>query len=143
MSLRIIVCTFVFALLSGCTSNPGTFNLDLANLNYPLPAHSKICLPEVKYQCSSNGCERTKPTVFILYDEINSIVYRCDDKPCDAYEMEEFPGGAFKYLVPKDGGNLTFKMADGAALPGIANQYVETAGILLDVMVSHGTCYDN
>jgi hypothetical protein len=121
-----------------------TFDVDLSSLNYELPAYTKICIPEVKHFCSDEGCETTKPSVFILYDKNKGLLYRCDEKPCDVYEVNEYPSGMFTYLRPKDAKEFSVKIADDPIVktvaPEMENKYIEIAGTGLGVMVSNGTC---
>lgn len=119
--------------LDSTTKDALAFDIDVSNLSYQLPPYTKICLPETKQQCSEAGCEDVKPTVFILYDENNSMVYRCDNKPCDGYEVERNESGLFTILEPIEARSFSVKLS-------FNNKYVETVGFGLDTLVSHGTC---
>ena len=110
-----------------------TFDIDVSTLSYQLPAYTKICLPKTKQQCSEAGCEPVKPTVFILYDENNSMVYRCDNKPCDGYKIVKNESGLFTVLEPIEARAFSVKLS-------FDNKYIETVGFGLDTLVSHGTC---
>ncbi|MCH7828726.1 hypothetical protein IH982_02590 [Patescibacteria group bacterium] len=110
-----------------------TFDIDVSALSYQLPLYTKICLPETKQQCSETGCKPVKPTVFILYDENNSIVYRCDNKPCDSYNVVSNESGLFTILEPIEARAFSIKLS-------LDNKYIETVGFGLDTLVSHGTC---
>lgn len=119
--------------LESTTKDDLTFDIDVSTLSYQLPPYTKMCLPETKQQCSEVGCEPVKPTVFILYDENNSIVYRCDNKPCDGYEVERNESGLFTVLEPIEARAFSVKLS-------FDNKYIETVGFGLDTLVSHGTC---
>lgn len=117
----------------GDTKDDLTFDIDVSALSYQLPPYTKICLPETKQQCGEVGCESVKPTVFVLYDENNSIVYRCDNKPCDGYEVVRVESGLFTVLQPVEPRVFSVKLS-------FDNKYVETVGFGLDTLVSHGIC---
>ena len=155
--LTIIITSFIF--LVGCTSLPQEnepkenegnnienlmFDIDLSSLDYKLPSYTKICIPETKQFCSKEGCEQIKASVFVLYDNNNKLLYRCDEKPCDVYEVDVYPSGIFKYLRPKNAKDLSLKIADDptvkTAFPEIENEYIELLGTGLEVMVSNGKC---
>lgn len=132
------------ALQENKSNSNENFDLDLSSLNYKLPVYTKMCIPEVKHFCSAKGCEATKPSVFILYNKNTGVLYRCDEKPCDIYEVDEYSSGMFTYLRPKDAKELSVKIADDPIVktvnPEIENKYVEVAGTGLGVMISNGTC---
>ena len=121
-----------------------SFNIDLSLLDYELPYYTMACFPEIKYSCSEDGCEEVKPTVFILYDRDFKILYRCDEKPCDSYLIDEYQSGMFIYLRPKDAKELSIKIANHSVVDTIApemkNKYIELAGSGLSVLVSNGQC---
>jgi hypothetical protein len=123
-----------------------SFDIDFSSLSYELPYHTKLCIPEVKHRCSEEGCVKIKPKVFVLYDEISKTVYRCDEKPCDSYSVNEYTSGIFTYLRPTDVKDLSIKIADDPAVglvnSEMSNQYIEMAGSMLSVMVSNGRCID-
>ena len=110
-----------------------TFDIDVSALSYQLPPYTKMCLPETKQQCSKAGCKPVKPTVFILYDENNSIVYRCDNKPCDSYDVVRNESGLFIILEPIEARAFSVKLS-------FDNKYIETVGFGLDTLISHGIC---
>ena len=117
----------------GDTKDDLTFDIDVATLSYQLPSFTKMCLPETTQQCGEAGCNPRKPTVFILYNENNNTLYRCDKKPCDGYEVMRNEGGLFTVLEPVEPRAFSVKLSfDG--------KYIETVGFGLDTLVSHGTC---
>ncbi len=126
-------------LLSGCSSeeNPSqkdlSFDININNLSYILPEYTKICIPNRKQYCTTNGCEDIKPTVFVLYDENNNMVYRCDNNPCDGYEVTSSPSGMFTNITPVEPRGLSVKIADNG-------EYTESATLGLDTLISYGTC---
>lgn len=120
------------------------FDIDLSSLKYKLPDFDIICLPEQKYFCSNEGCNRKKASVFLLYKKYSNLLYRCDRQPCDKYEVNEYPSGMFTYLRPKDAKELSVKIANDSIVddivPEIKNEYIELAGMGLAVMISNGSC---
>ncbi|MCK4387030.1 MAG: hypothetical protein KAV41_03050 [Candidatus Pacebacteria bacterium] len=115
-------------------NNELAFDLDLSSLSYNLPNYTKICLPETKQACTPEGkCENIKPTVFLLYDEPNSMIYRCDNKPCDGYEVSKNESGLFTYLEPITPRGFIVKISSD-------NKYVETVSFGLDTLISYGYC---
>lgn len=153
--LLIIIISSFTLLLAGCsnTTTPTenkdlSFDIDFSSLSYELPYHTKLCIPEVKHNCSTEGCEKIKPTVFVLYDETSKIVYRCDEKPCDSYSVNEYPSGIFTYLTTTDAKQLSIKIADNSihsvdiVNPEMRNKYIEVAHSMLSVMISNGKCID-
>ncbi len=133
----IIVLVVGFFLLrdtQGENTNDLAFDLDITSLSYSLPSYTQACLPEKKQYCTSGGsCENIKPAVFLLYDEINSMIYRCDDKPCDSYEMNKTESGLYTILEPIIPRGFTVKISSD-------DSYVETASIGLDQFISYGAC---
>lgn len=110
------------------------FDLDITSLSYNLPSYTQMCLPEKKQYCTSDSsCENIKPVVFLLYDEINDLIYRCDDKPCDSYEMNKTKSGLFTILEPITPQGFTVKISSDGS-------YVETASLGLDQYISYGKC---
>lgn len=117
------------------TNNSQSFDLDINSLTYQLPEYSKICLPDSRFDCSSSGCERNKPSVFVLYDESASKVYRCDNRPCDGYSVSKEVSGQFTNLTPVTPNGSLYKLSDD-------NKYVETVSIGLDFIIYNGSCTD-
>jgi hypothetical protein len=150
---KILIITFLSSfllLLSGCNtqviSSDLEFDVNLATLSYDLPQYDKICIPDIKHYCDKDGCKRIKPLVFILYDKINKIVYRCDEKPCDALPVEVYNRGIFTYLRPEDAKELSIKIADDPSVDnfnfGMKNEYIEILNSMLGVFISNGKCMD-
>lgn len=111
------------------------FDLDVNSLSYQLPAYTKICTPESRYNCSTEGCEEGKPVVFVLYDENASKVYRCDNNPCDGYSVKEDISGLYKNLTPIIPNGSLVKLSSD-------NEYVETVSLGLDFIIYRGHCTD-
>ena len=111
------------------------FNLDVNSLSYQLPVYTKICTPESRYNCSTEGCEKSKPVVFVLYDENTSKVYRCDNNPCDEYSVKEDISGLYKNLTPIIPNGSLVKLSSD-------NEYVETVSLGLDFIIYRGHCTD-
>jgi hypothetical protein len=115
------------------TNNNQSFDLDINSLTYQLPEYSKICLPESRFDCSSGGCERNQPTVFVLYDEDVSKVYRCGNSPCDSYDVTKEVSGLYTNLTPVTPNGSLWKLSED-------NQYVETVSIGLGFIIYNGSC---
>ncbi len=128
---------FTISFLVGCTNKEQwekfSFNIDISNLNYTLPNYTKICTPNKKQVCSSDGCENIQPTVFLAYDETNNMIYRCDNQSCDGYEITNKPSGLYTYIEPTEPRGFTVKISN-------TNEYTETVSMGLDTLVSYGTC---
>ena len=113
-----------------------SFDLDISKLSYVLPEYDKICIPETRYDCSSEkGCIANKPVVFLLYNEDNNTVYRCDRSPCSAYEVYKNVSGLYTNLSPKTPRGYIIKISSN-------NEYVETVSLGLDFIIYRGKCID-
>jgi len=111
------------------------FDLNLSLLSYTLPEYTKICLPNLRYDCSSNACIQNKPSVFILYDENSNTVYRCDNNPCDGYEVYKNISGLYTNLTSQNPTGAIWKIS-------VDNQYVETVSLGLDFIIYRGQCQE-
>ncbi len=139
-TLPILTVIFTAFFLVGCAntsnktiSNKFSFDIDVSNLSYTLPSHTKLCTPDRKQECSSEGCEDIQPTVFLAYDEPNNMIYRCDNKPCDGYEVQTSQSGLYTNIAPIEPRGFTVKVSSD-------NEYVETVNLGLNTLVSYGTC---
>jgi len=112
-----------------------SFDLNINSLSYQLPSYTKICLPKSRYNCYSDGCKKTKPAVFVLYDDNLSKVYRCDSQPCDGYDVKKDVSGEYINLTPLIPGSSSVKFSSG-------NEYVETVSLGLDFIIYRGICTD-
>jgi hypothetical protein len=111
------------------------FDIDVNALPYQLPPHTKICLPESRFDCSSSGCQQGKPVVFLLYDKRVNKVYRCDNKPCDGYDVSRDVSGLYTNLTPITPNGSLVKLSTD-------NEYVESVSLGLDFIVYRGKCSD-
>ena len=104
-----------------------------------LPEHQLYCIPEKKSACSLEGCKPVDANVFVLLNETSSGVamYRCDDKPCDAYPSTADIGGATMEIRTIDNHGILFKTST------LDQSYVEVVTLGTDTLVSHGYCYKN
>jgi hypothetical protein len=109
------------------------FKLDTNNLSYTLPKYTKLCTPESTQACSSDGCKKVLPTVFLAYDESNNMIYRCDNKPCDGYLVEEGKSGTYTNITPVNPNGLAVKISN-------ENKYMEVASMGLSTLTSYGSC---
>lgn len=135
--IGVLLFGFLMVLISGGLQGDSktdlAFDIDIQKLSYQLPSYTKACLPDTKQKCSDEGCEDVKPSVFVLYDENNDIIYRCDNKPCDTYQVSRKESGQFVILEPLEPRAYSVKISAD-------NRYVETVGFGLDILVSYGTC---
>lgn len=112
-----------------------SFDLNVNTLSYQLPSYTKLCTPKSRYNCSAEGCEKGKPVVFVLYDENANKVYRCDNKPCDGYDVTEDISGLYTNLTPVAPNGSLVKLSTD-------NEYVETVSMGLDFIIYRGSCTD-
>lgn len=110
------------------------FTIDVDNLDYELPAHTLLCLPETANYQEGGITTELQPTVFLAIDSDNDRYSRCDRKPCDTYDATfEVIGESvtIKPLPPKNG---TIIIApDGS--------YVEQNVLADSLYVNRGRCY--
>ncbi|MCH7492492.1 hypothetical protein IID19_02755 [Patescibacteria group bacterium] len=111
------------------------FDLNLNSLTYQLPTYTKICTPESRYDCSVDGCQKSKPVVFVLYDENTDKVYRCDKQPCDGFNISKEDSGVYTNLAPITPNGSLIKLSGD-------NEYVETVSMGLDFIIYRGKCVD-
>jgi len=148
--LSLILLTIV--LISGCSTSTLTetktnptvsqnensvdlkFDLNLSELAYNLPPHTKICLPKTRNDCLSGECVKKRPVVFVLYDEATKQVYRCDNNPCDGFEVKVDESGLYTNLTPIQPNGSMYKFS--------YNNYVETVSLGLDLIIYEGLCND-
>ena len=112
---------------------PLWFHIVISQLNYSLPHYTKICLPETKQFCDEGKCNNVKATVFVLYDEDNNKIYRCDNNPCDGYDTISKKSGKYVIIEPIAPRHYSVKIS-------VDNKYIESAGLLLSTYISYGKC---
>lgn len=137
--ILIILCLLS---LSGCTNSDDVkFSIDPYNLSYALPDHEMICIPKTKEVCAADGCEKVKPTVFLLYGE--NTLMRCDEKYCDFYGAKKYNSGVFT-IIEADSADLFVKMIESEIgkeiMPELYGQYTESTHSGLSTHVSYGEC---
>jgi len=110
--------------------------LNLSQLSYALPEYSMICIPEEQSFCSESGCKNITPSVFLLYDEAYSLMYRCDSKPCDIYPVNETISGSFRRIESTDTNKGWYVVIDNE------NNYRENTSFLLDTYINQGSCFN-
>lgn len=109
------------------------FDLNINALTYQLPAYTKICLPKTRFDCSSDGCKKSKPVVFVLYDENTNQTYRCGEQDCDRYHVSKEISGLYVNLTPIIPNGSLIKMS-------VDNKYVETVSAGLAFIIQTGEC---
>ena len=107
---------------------------DLNSLSYTLPTHNMICLPNIKFICNPQSkCYQVKPTVFILFDGLLDTFYRCDNQPCDSYEVRTDTSGDYTNFTPIVPNGTIWKVNKNG-------NYVEVATIGAETYISYGKC---
>ena len=61
------------------------------------------------------------------------MIYRCDNKPCDGYEIKINQSSIYTYIEPTEPRGFTVKISND-------NKYTETVSLGLDTFISYGTC---
>ena len=121
------------------------FDLDSLSLTYKTPRHDLLCVPDTKVSCTKSGCQKNKPTIFLLYDESIQTLYRCDINPCDAYSVEDKTSGIYKNLKSIDM-DLRLKIQDSGGSELFAEtegEYVEITGAGIGIQLNFGRCISN
>ena len=114
------------------------FDIDLKKLAYKLPSYTKICIPEKKYFCTNfenKNCEQVKASIFVLYDDNNNKICRCDNKPCDCFNILSENSGLYKNITPVKPNGTMYKISN-------IGEYIEIVSLGLDTYLSQGNCFD-
>jgi hypothetical protein len=92
-----------------------------------------------KWSCSpGRACMENKVTITNFIDTDQKLYYRCDQKGCDKYAAEMEAGGMFLNITPVPGNGMIAKMS---LLPKMT-LFRETATIMMDALISYGTCQE-
>lgn len=117
-------------------SNAAFYNYQNAS---DLPSHGLYCIPVKKFNCSVDGCKEMEPTVFVLlgYKALEDTIFmaRCDDKPCDIYDVNILQPGAFTTYETKEPHGILFRTSS------LDQSYVEVATLGTEAFISNGYCY--
>ena len=92
-----------------------------------------------KWNCSpGRACMQNTVTIINFIDTDQKLYYRCDQKGCDKYAAEMEAGGMFLNITPVPGKGMIAKMS---LLPKM-QLFHETATIMMDALISYGTCQE-
>lgn len=102
-----------------------------------LPAHDLYCIPTVKSYCSVDGCKKMEANVFLLFGKTKDSLFmaRCDDKPCDTYDVNISQSGVFTDFETKEPHGLMFRTSN------LNQSFTEVVTLGTDSFVSYGYCY--
>lgn len=104
-----------------------------------LPAHDLYCIPSKKSYCSLEGCEDVEPNVFILLGKTQKadglFMARCDNKPCDVYDVNLLQSGEFTTFETKEPHGMLFRTSN------LDQSFIEVVTLGTDSFVSNGYCY--
>ena len=92
------------------------------------------CTPSVRYVCTSEGCQRHPPLVFVRLDLAEKTYSRCDSKGCDTFPMTFSAGGIYTtFNQPSSGSTFLKVLNDGS-------EYLEVVSSLNTVYQYFGAC---
>lgn len=102
-----------------------------------LPAHNLYCIPSKKSYCTLEGCEDVEANVFILLGQRNDSLFlaRCDNKPCDVYDVNLVQSGEFTSFETKEPHGMLFRTSN------LDQSFIEVVTLGTDSFVSNGYCY--
>lgn len=104
-----------------------------------LPPHDLYCIPIKKFYCSLEGCKDVEPNVFTLLGknikEESLFIARCDNKPCDVYEVNLLQSGPFITFETKEPHGMLFRTST------LDQSFIEVVTLGTDSFVSNGYCY--
>jgi hypothetical protein len=104
-----------------------------------LPEHGMYCIPNIKSSCGAEGCKDVEPNVFVLLGKSSRpdglFLARCDDKPCDVYDVNLKKSGAYASFETVEPRGMLFKMST------LDNSYIEVITLGTDSLISNGICY--
>lgn len=104
-----------------------------------LPQHDMYCIPKKKSSCGVDGCKDVEAKVFVLLGKSSKpdglFLARCDNKPCDVYDVNLRQSGAFTSFETIEPLGMLFKMSTQDS------SYVEIVTLGTDTLISNGVCY--
>jgi len=104
-----------------------------------LPAHDLYCIPSKKSYCTLEGCKDVEANVFILLGmdktKDNLFLARCDNKPCDIYDVNLIQSGEFTTFETKEPHGMLFRTSN------LDQSFIEVVTLGTDSFVSNGYCY--
>ena len=104
-----------------------------------LPAHDLYCIPSKKSYCTLEGCKDVEANVFVLLGKTQKddglFMARCDNKPCDVYDVNLSQSGAFTTFETKEPHGILFRTSQ------LDQSFVEVVTLGTESFVSNGYCY--
>lgn len=104
-----------------------------------LPAHDLYCIPSKKSYCNLDGCKDIEANVFVLLGktvkEDDLFMARCDNKPCDVYNVKLSQSGAFTTFETKEPHGILFRTSQ------LDQSFIEVVTLGTESFVSNGYCY--
>ena len=102
-----------------------------------LPAHDLYCIPSKKSYCTLEGCEDVEANIFILLGQKKDSLFlaRCDNKPCDVYDVNLIQSGEFTSFETKEPHGMLFRTSN------LDQSFIEVVTLGTDSFVSNGYCY--
>lgn len=104
-----------------------------------LPVHDLYCIPSKKSYCTLEGCENVEANVFVLLGKTQKedglFMARCDNKPCNVYDVNLSQSGAFTTFETKEPHGILFRTSQ------LDQSFVEVVTLGTESFVSNGYCY--
>ena len=104
-----------------------------------LPAHDLYCVPSKKSYCTLEGCKDVEANVFVLLGKNQKkdslFMARCDNKPCDVYDVNLSQSGAFTTFETKESHGILFRTSQ------LDQSFIEVVTLGTESFVSNGYCY--
>lgn len=102
-----------------------------------LPAHDLYCIPSKKSYCTLEGCEDVEANVFMLLGQKQNSLFlaRCDNKPCDVYDVNLVQSGEFTSFETKEPHGMLFRTSN------LDQSFIEVVTLGTESFVSNGYCY--
>ena len=104
-----------------------------------LPPHNLYCIPSKKSYCTLEGCKDVEANVFVLLGKTKKddglFMARCDNKPCDVYDVNLSQSGAFTTFETKEPHGILFRTSQ------LDQSFIEVVTLGTESFVSNGYCY--
>lgn len=104
-----------------------------------LPVHDLYCVPSKKSYCTLEGCKDVEANVFVLLGKTQKedglFMARCDNKPCDVYDVNLSQSGAFTTFETKEPHGILFRTSQ------LDQSFIEVVTLGTESFVSNGYCY--
>ncbi len=104
-----------------------------------LPSHDLYCIPSKKSYCTLEGCKDVEANVFVLLGKTQGedelFMARCDEKPCDTYDVNLSQSGVFTPFETKEPHVILFRTSN------LDQSYIEVVTLGTESFISSGLCY--